>query len=64
MPEFRFTVFEHDPQRPWIVLGPTQHLTVELKRADDFAAWAAQHWSRDRFTAELDPGLEDQRLKC
>jgi hypothetical protein len=61
--EFRFTVFEHDPEKPWLVLGPTQHLTVDLERADDFRAWAAQHWPWPRFTAELDPGQEARRLK-
>jgi hypothetical protein len=63
VPEFRFTVFEHDPDRPWIVLGPTQHLTVELEHADEFSVWAGERWPRPRFTAELDPGQESQRLK-
>jgi hypothetical protein len=61
--EFRFTVFEHDPNRPWLVLGPTKHLTVELERAGDFPAWASEHWPGDRYTAELDPGQEEQRLR-
>jgi hypothetical protein len=62
VPAFRFTVFEHDADRPWIV-GETQHLTVELEQASDFTEWAAEHWPRDRFTAELEPGQEAQRLR-
>jgi hypothetical protein len=62
MPEIRFTVHEHSQDNPWIVLGAARHLTVELEHASDFAAWAAEHWPRERFTAELDPGQEPQNL--
>jgi hypothetical protein len=63
LPGFRYTVFEHDLQQPWIVLGETQHLTVELDNADDFPGWAADRWPSPQFTAELDPGQQDQRLR-
>jgi hypothetical protein len=61
--EFTYTVFEHDPQQPWIVRGETQHLTVQLDRAADFPAWAAERWPSPRFTAELDLGQQEQRLR-
>jgi hypothetical protein len=42
--------------RPWIVVGEIQHPSVELDKADEFAAWAAQEWPSARFTVTLDPG--------
>lgn len=63
VPEFNHTVFEHDHQQPWIARGETQHLTVPLDRAGDFSAWAADRWPSPRFTAELDPGQGEQRLR-
>jgi hypothetical protein len=63
MRPYRYTVVEHDEARPWVVIGETRHLTVELEQVADFASWAAQRWPRDRYTAELDPGQEERRLK-
>jgi hypothetical protein len=63
VPEFRYTVQEHDLAKPWLVVGETRHLTVELGDAREFAAWAAEKWPHDRYTAELDPGQERQWLK-
>ena len=63
MREYRYTVVEHDPDRPWIVVGEIQHLSVELDEADHFAAWADQKWPGTRFAVTLDPGQEERRLK-
>jgi hypothetical protein len=63
MPELRYTVIEHDPDEPWIIIGETRHLTIELPDIRDFAAWAAECWPREQYTAELEPGQEEQRLK-
>jgi hypothetical protein len=63
VPEFSHTVREHDPAKPWLVVGGARHLTVELDDAGQFGTWAAQKWPRDRYTAELDPGQEERRLK-
>jgi hypothetical protein len=60
---FRYTVAEHDPSRPWVVVAEIRHLTVELDRAEDFADWAAERWPQSRYTAQLDPGQEERRLK-
>ena len=49
--------------RPWIVVGEIQHPSVELDKADEFAAWAAQEWPSARFTVTLDPGQEERRLR-
>jgi len=54
VPEFGFTVTEHDPQRPWIVLGQ-QHVTVQLDDGVEFFEWAAERWPAPRWTVELDP---------
>jgi hypothetical protein len=57
MPAYRYTVAEYDPRRPWVVLGPLRHFTVELEDGDDFAAWAAQAWPRPRYQVDLLPEL-------
>ena len=43
VPQYGFTITEHDPDRPWIVLG-SEHRTVELEDDESFALWAAGHW--------------------
>lgn len=63
MPAYRYTVVEHDEMRPWVIVGQTRHLTVELERPDEFGEWAAEQWPRSRYTARLDPGQEQRRLK-
>jgi hypothetical protein len=62
VPELHYTVHEHDRAKPWLVVGEIRHLTVELDEASEFATWAAESWPHDRYTAELDPGQERQRL--
>jgi hypothetical protein len=62
VPVFRYSVMEHDPVRPWLVVGDARHLEVELTSVGAFAAWASERWPPDRFTVTLDPGQEERRL--
>jgi hypothetical protein len=55
MHEFRFTVTEHDPDRPWIVLA-SEHRTIKLADGLHFFAWAHEQWPAPRWSVELDPG--------
>ena len=57
MPEYRYTLAEYDPDKPWLVLGPLRHMTVELDDDVDFLAWAAKAWPRPRYQAVLVPDL-------
>jgi hypothetical protein len=54
MPQFGYTLTEHDPDRPWIVLG-IEHQTIELVDDANFFEWAAANWPPPRWTVELDP---------
>ena len=49
-----FSVTEHDPRKPWLVLGTTQH-TAQLDEETDFFSWAAERWPANRFTVQLAP---------
>jgi hypothetical protein len=52
---YAFTVTEHDPDRPWIVVGESRHLTVELDDGQNFYERAAIEWPRPRYEVQLDP---------
>jgi hypothetical protein len=41
--EYRFTITEHDPERPWMVLS-SEHRTIKLPDGRDFFAWAHDQW--------------------
>lgn len=60
MPEYRYTVTEHDPEQPWIVRG-NQRGTVTLDAGASFFAWAAEHWPSPRWSVELDPWQLSQK---
>ena len=53
--EFRYTVTEYDPYQPWLLVGATRRLTVELEDAEGFTAWAARTWPPPRYQADLEP---------
>jgi hypothetical protein len=57
VPEYRFTVVEHDGDRPWVVVTQERH-TVTLDGGVDFSEWARERWPSPRFTVELDPHLD------
>jgi hypothetical protein len=54
VPEYNFTVTDHDLERPWIALG-SEHRTVTLEDGASFLAWARERWPQPRWTIELDP---------
>ena len=54
MREYGFTITEHDPDRPWIVLA-TEHRTTKLPDGRDFFAWAHEQQPAPRWSVEPDP---------
>jgi hypothetical protein len=42
--EYGFTITEHNPDRPWIVISSEQR-TIKLPDGRDFFAWAHEHWA-------------------
>jgi hypothetical protein len=54
MREYGFTIIEHDPDRPWMVLA-SEHRTVKLPDGLEFFAWAHEQWPATRWSVELDP---------
>jgi hypothetical protein len=54
MREYGFTITEHDPDRPWIVLA-IERRTVKLPDGRDFFAWVHEQWPAPRWSVELDP---------
>ncbi len=53
MRDFGFTLTEHDPERPWIVVG-SEHHTATLEDVGSFFEWAHKRWPAPRWTVELD----------
>jgi hypothetical protein len=53
--EYRYTVVEHDAERPWIVVGEIRRLTVELEDDVSFFDWAPEHWPSPRYHVVPDP---------
>jgi hypothetical protein len=51
---YSFRVIEHDPERPWVIVGSGRHW-IELEADIDFHEWVREQWPPDRFTVELDP---------
>jgi hypothetical protein len=60
--EYRYTVIEHDPEKPWIVRG-VSHATVTLEAGTSFFEWAAENWPAPRWSVELDPYQLAPRLR-
>jgi hypothetical protein len=54
MAEYRYTVTEYDPERPWIALGSTRW-QVTLRDDSRFFEWAHEHWPAPRWSVQLDP---------
>jgi hypothetical protein len=54
MPKYSYTVTEHDPERPWIVLGMSNG-RVTLSDDVNFFEWARENWPAPRWTVQLDP---------
>lgn len=54
MVEYRYSVTEYDPERPWIVHGSSRG-QVTLADDDSFYEWAHEHWPAPRWSVQLDP---------
>jgi hypothetical protein len=54
MRECGFTIIEHDPERPWIVLA-SEHRTIKLPDGRDFFTWAREQWPAPRWSVDLEP---------
>ena len=54
VPEYSYTVTEHDPARPWIVRG-NQRRTITLDDGVSFFEWAHRQCPGTRWSVELDP---------
>jgi hypothetical protein len=54
VPVLQFSVSEHDPSKPWLVIETTRH-TAELENETDFFAWTAERWPADRYTVQAAP---------
>jgi hypothetical protein len=54
VPEYGYTLTNHDPGRPWLVVG-RQHRTVTLEADANFFEWAHDTWPAPRWSVELDP---------
>jgi hypothetical protein len=54
MTEYRYTVTEHDPERPWIVRG-SSHGQGTLPDDSSFFEWAQEHWPAPQWSVQLDP---------
>jgi hypothetical protein len=54
MTVYCYTVTEHDPARPWMVLGSGPG-RVALPDDRSFFEWAREHWPSPRWSVELDP---------
>jgi hypothetical protein len=54
MREYGFTITEHDPDRPWMVLS-SEHRTIKLPDGMDFLTWAREQWPAPRWSVQVDP---------
>jgi hypothetical protein len=54
VPEYSYTVTEHDPEQPWLVVGRARHV-VTLEANQNFFEWAHERWPAPQWSVELDP---------
>jgi hypothetical protein len=52
--EYCYALTEHDPDRPWLVVGQ-QHRIVTLEDDANFFEWAHKEWPAPRWSVQLDP---------
>lgn len=50
-----YTLTEHDPAKPWLIVSVRRGMTAELDDALNFFTWAHEQWPSDRYSVELDP---------
>lgn len=52
--DYGFTITEHDPERPSMVLS-SEHRTIKLPDGLEFFAWERDQWPAPQWSVELDP---------
>ncbi len=50
-----YTLTEHEPDKPWLIISGRRGMAVELDDRADFFEWSSEHWATDRYSVELDP---------
>jgi hypothetical protein len=50
-----YTLTEHNPAKPWLIVSVRRGMTVELEEHVNFFTWAAETWPPPQFSVELDP---------
>jgi hypothetical protein len=55
VPTYSYTLIEHDPDKPWLVISIKKHMTIQLDDGRSFFDWAQEKWPRDCYTVEIDP---------
>jgi hypothetical protein len=53
VPEFTYTLTEHDPEQAGIVVG-SEHYVVSLDANENFFIWAHERWPEPRWLVALD----------
>ena len=54
MREYGYMLTEHDPSKPWLVLG-REHRSVNFEDSASFFEWGAPEWPEPQWSVELDP---------
>ena len=54
VPDYSYTIIEHDAERPWLVVGHASG-TVTLNDDASFFEWAHENWPAPRWSVQLDP---------
>jgi hypothetical protein len=54
VPSFAYTLTEHNPAKPWLIVGQ-EHRTVDLADSTNFFEWAGEQWLAPRWSVQLDP---------
>ena len=55
MRTWTYTLTEHQPDKPWLVVSVKRGMTIELEDGANFFEWSHQQWPADRYSVELDP---------
>lgn len=52
---YSYTLTEHDPDKPWLIVRVRTQMKVELDDGRSFFEWAHEQWPTERYTVQLDP---------
>jgi hypothetical protein len=56
VPTYSYTLTEHNPEKPWLIVSVRRQMEIDLPDVHSFWDWAHQVWPTKRFTVQLDPG--------